>query len=239
MNGAIMKYSFKELVDIPKLQKLTDKLFAATSIPSSIIAMDGEILTRSGWRTICTDFHRKHPEIEKECIESDIKIRKTLKEGEPFVIYKCPRGLVDASAPVIIEGEHVANVFSGQVFLSPPDDTTENFFREQARKFGFDETKYLEAYKEIPVLTEAKFHSGVSFLTSLAEMAVDLGLSRIRELETLAALRESENNLKSFLGAIPESVFLMDPDGTVSGSKQNHRGQTGETPGRNAGKKYL
>ncbi|MBT3260096.1 MAG: histidine kinase, partial [Deltaproteobacteria bacterium] len=57
-----MKYTFKELIDVPKLQELTDELHIATSIPSAIIAMDGEILTGSGWQKICTDFHRKHPQ---------------------------------------------------------------------------------------------------------------------------------------------------------------------------------
>ena len=69
-----MKYTFKELIDVPKLQELTDELYTATSIPSTIVAMDGEILTGSGWQKICTDFHRKHPQIEKECIESDTNI---------------------------------------------------------------------------------------------------------------------------------------------------------------------
>lgn len=225
-----MKYSFKELVHLPKLQKLTDDLYAATSIPSSIISISGEILTGSGWQKICTDFHRKHPEIEKECIESDTRIRKELEEGEPFVIYQCPRGLVDASAPIVIEGEHVANVFSGQVFLSPPGEAMENFFREQGRKFGFDELEYLEAFKKVPVFTEEKFRSGISFLTSLAEMIADMGLARMRELEALTALRVSEGNLKSFLDAIPESAFLMNTDGTVVMANQTTAGRLGKHP---------
>jgi len=47
--------------------------------------MDGEILTGSGWQKICTDFHRKHPEIEKECIESDTTIRRELDKLLPSV----------------------------------------------------------------------------------------------------------------------------------------------------------
>ncbi len=211
-----MKYRFKELVDISKLQKLTDELFSATSIPSSIVAMDGEILTASGWQKICTDFHRKHPEIEKECIESDLKIRKKLNKGDSFVIYKCPRGLVDASAPIIIEGEHVANVFSGQVFLSPSDEAMEKYFSDQARKFGFDEAKYLEAFREVPVINKEKFQSGISFLTSLAEIIADLGLSRIREMETLSALKESEERFRSIAEMNGECIWQLDRDGKCS-----------------------
>jgi PAS domain S-box-containing protein len=210
MNGVIMEYRFKELVDIPKLQKLADELFAATSIPLSIIAMDGEILIRSGWQKICTGFHRKHPEIEKECIEIGMKIREKVEKGEPFVISKCPRGLVDASAPIIIEGRHVANVSSGQVFLSPPDDAAVDFFRGQARKFGFDETKYLEAFREIPVFTEEKFRSGISFMTSLAQIVADLGLSRILEMR-----RESDQS-RLYLDIAGVIIMALNEHGEIT-----------------------
>ena len=191
-----MKYTFKELIDVPKLQKLTDELYAIASIPSAIIAMDGEILTGSGWQKICTDFHRKNPQIEKECIESDININRKLESGESFVIYKCPRGLVDASSPIIIDGEHVANVFSGQIFLEPPDETTVQFFREQAWKFGFDEVEYIEALREVPIFTEKKFQSGISFLVKFSQSIAEMGLTQLRNLESLETLRENKERLR-------------------------------------------
>jgi ligand-binding sensor protein len=65
--------------------------------------------------------------------------------------------LVDASSPVIIEGEHVANVFARQIFLEAPDETKAQFFREQARECGFDKTEHINAFKEIPTFTEKRF----------------------------------------------------------------------------------
>ena len=42
-----MKYTFKELIDMPNLQGLTDELYRAASIPSAIITKDGKVLTGS------------------------------------------------------------------------------------------------------------------------------------------------------------------------------------------------
>ena len=207
--GVNMKYSFKELIDVPKLQELTNVLYMATSIPSTILTMEGEVLTGSGWQRICTEFHRRHPQIEKECIKSDIRIRKKLDEGESFAAYKCPRGLVDASSPVIMEGEHVANVFVGQLFLEPPDETTEQFFREQAQKFGFDETEYIKAFREIPVFTEEKFRAALSFLSKLTIIIADMSLIRLHELESKEALQESEAELKSIFLAAPIGIGVV------------------------------
>ena len=225
-----MKYTFKELIDVPVLQALTDELYAVASIPSAIITMDGEILTGSGWQKICTDFHRKHPQIEKECIESDTTIRRELDGGEPFVIYKCPRGLVDASSPIIIAGEHVANVFSGQVFLESRDETTERFFREQARKFGFDEGEYIKAFKKVPIFKEKNFRAGIYFLVKLAQTIADNGLTRLRELEAVESVRENEGKYRvlyeksrkaeevyrSLLHTSADAILMYDLDGKVS-----------------------
>jgi len=193
------KSVFKELVDIPRLQELTDELYKATGIPSAIISIDGEVITGSGWQQICTDFHREHPHIEKECMESDIRIRQHLDEGEPFVIYRCPRGLVDASSPVIIDNEHVANVFAGQLFTNPPEEAQEEFFRQQARKFGLDEENYMKAYRKIPVLAEEKFRPALSFLAKFAQMIANTGLARKRELNALQDLRINETKYRRLL----------------------------------------
>jgi PAS domain S-box-containing protein len=178
------RYPFEDLVDVQALQQLTDDLYTATGIPSAIIDMNGKVVTGSGWQRICTDFHRKHPDIERDCIESDIAIRKGIDDGEDFVIYQCPRGLVDACSPVVIEGEHVANVFAGQLFMTPPNATKESFFRESARKYGLDEEAYLAAYLEIPVLPEEKFRPALRFLARFAKLVAGIGLARIREIES-------------------------------------------------------
>ncbi len=210
-----MKYSFKELVDVEKLQGLTNELYLAAAIPSAIISIEGEILTSSEWQRICGDFHRKHPQTEKECIKSDVGIREELDNGKPFVIYKCPRGLYDASAPIVIAGEHVASVFAGQVFLDPPDETTEKEFRQQAREFGFDETDYIKAFWEVPVIPKDRFKAALSFLSNLSKIIADMGLVRLRELEAMGALQESEEKFKSLANNINVGVYrnTLGPEG--------------------------
>jgi two-component system, cell cycle sensor histidine kinase and response regulator CckA len=60
--GEMVKHSFPELVDVNKVQNLMDLFYKATGIPSSVLGLDGEIITGSGWQHICTDFHRMNPE---------------------------------------------------------------------------------------------------------------------------------------------------------------------------------
>lgn len=207
-----MKYKFTELVDIPRLQELTDNLYKSSFIPSAIIDMEGVVLTESGWQRICTDFHRRHPEIEKECIKSDVSIHDRLAAGESFAMYKCPRGLLDASSPVLIDGEHVANVFVGQLFTEPPDASTENFFREQARKFGFDEPEYIKAFQEVPVYPVEKFRDVLRFLSNLVKLVVDIGLARKKELDAMATLRYFNELMQYIISHAQSAIAVHDRD---------------------------
>ncbi len=204
-----MQHQFTDLVDIGQLQELTDELYRATAIPSAIITLDGEILTGAGWQRICTDFHRKHPVMEQDCIASDTRIRTEILAGSPFSVYQCPRGLTDAAAPIVIDGEHVANVFVGQLFTTPADDRREREFREQARGFGLDEEEYVSAMREVPVYSAEKFGNVLNFLAKLTKTIGEIGLARKREM---AAAAEQER-----LRAELTHAQKMEPVGRLAG----------------------
>ena len=60
-----MKYKLSNLIDTEKSQRLLDSFCDAVGIAAAVIDLDGEVLVGSRWQKICTDFHRKHPQIEK------------------------------------------------------------------------------------------------------------------------------------------------------------------------------
>ena len=47
-----MKYKLSDLIDIHKIQEITDSFYAATGIPTSVIDIEGAILTDSGRQLI-------------------------------------------------------------------------------------------------------------------------------------------------------------------------------------------
>ena len=112
-----MKYKLQDLIDIEHFQNLQDRLNKIYSFPSSIIDNDGNILTATAWQDVCTKFHRKNKEAERLCIKSDQYIMDHLHEANPAVSYRCPHGLVDNATPIIIDGIHYGNFFTGQFFL--------------------------------------------------------------------------------------------------------------------------
>ena len=192
--GTNMKYQLGDLLGIPRLQSALDSLYLSSKIPSAIIDNDGIVHTGSGWQDICSKFHRAHPEARKRCVESDTYINDHIHEANPSITYKCPHGLVDAATPIIIEGEHLGNVFTGQLFLEEPDL---EYFRAQASKYGFDKENYIDAVKRVPIIPEQALQEHLAFVAHLTGMLAEMGLKRAKEKEAGKRLRESEERYRA------------------------------------------
>ena len=175
-----MKYKFSELIDIEKLQGLSDKFTDLTGAVTAILDLDGTILTASGWQDICTKFHRVNPQTCERCRESDTILAGQLSEGKKYNVYQCKNGLIDVAFPIVIEGVHVGNMFTGQFAFEKPDI---EHFRAQAREFGFDEAAYLEAFSKVPVFSEEKIQKTMEFFLKLAEIIGGSGYSTKKILE--------------------------------------------------------
>lgn len=184
-----MEYKLNDLIDLRLFQSLQDKLNEIYSFPSAIIDLEGNILMASDWQDICTKFHRVHPQCEKECIKSDQYITEHLHEANPAVSYQCPHGLVDNAIPIIIGGKHLANFFTGQFFLEKPDL---EFFRKQAKKYGFDESSYLEAVSRVPVWETNRLDKYISAIKAFTEILAEIGYKQLKELEARKAYEEAD-----------------------------------------------
>ncbi len=189
-----MKYSLSDFIDIPKLQNLIDIFHAATGFASTVLDADGTILARSGWSNLCINFHRADPRTEAKCRESDSYVRRLLGEGKGIATYPCANGLMNVAAPIVIDGEYAGAVMVGQFLNEEPD---EEHFRKQARKIGFDESAYLEAVKEVPVVPPKRMVPILRYLVHLSEFFVDIGLKQLRRSETEVALREGEERFRT------------------------------------------
>ena len=188
-----MDHKLQDLIDIPLFQTIQDKLNEIYSFPSAIIDNDGNILTATAWQDICTKFHRVHPVSEKECVKSDQYILDHIHNANPAVSYRCPHGMVDNATPIIIEGKHLGNFFTGQFFLEPPDM---EFFKRQAVKYGFEEAPYLEAVARVPIWSRDKLNKYLDFIKIFIEILAGIGLKNLREEEARKKLQEKEQALR-------------------------------------------
>lgn len=169
--------SLKEILDIDSMQKLLDNFCNSVEIASAIIDVKGNILAASRWQKACTDFHRVGEHSCKNCIESDIDLASKLENGQEFSIYKCKNGLVDCASPIIIDGDHLANVFVGQFLIQKPDI---EYFESQADKFNFEKNSYIKAINEVPIFDEKKLQDILAFLSRFTKVITELSIEKIK-----------------------------------------------------------
>lgn len=170
---------FSELTDITELRELCESFTGITGAAIAILDLEGNILVATGWKDICTQFHRVQKTTASYCRESDTTLAMKLKKGEQYNIYKCRNGLIDVAVPIFIRGEHVANFFTGQFFTEAPD---KEYFVRQAEAFGFEKDAYIAALNRVPVFSESTIKSMMDFFTRLAQLIGEMGLAR-KDLE--------------------------------------------------------
>lgn len=208
-----------DVVDCDEVQSLMNDFHAVTDIPIGIIDLDGNILVGTGWQDVCTKFHRAHPETEKLCRESDLELTSGVEPGT-FKAYKCKNNMWDIVTPIMVGDEHMGNLFLGQFFFEDeaPDIAT---FREQARRYGFDEEAYLKAYRSIPRWSRQTVDRVMTFYCNLINVISRLSYTHIKLARATEALRKSESLFQTMLAAIPDMISIHDAEMNVVYSNWN------------------
>jgi PAS domain S-box-containing protein len=192
------KYHISELIDIPLLQQLFDSFFELTGIMHAVLDADTNILSRTGWSDMCLNFHRVCPQTECRCKQSDSYISGHLQDGQ-YIRYRCLNGLIDYATPIVVEGQHLATIYMGQLLNEPP---IEEYFRQQAQEFGFDEAAYIEALHKIHIVPENRIKPIMEFYSKLGQILASMGLERLRRIEEADhTIREREERLRLVLDA--------------------------------------
>jgi len=215
----------KELLDLKLLKDLFDKFSEITGLTVGLMEFPSmEFLISSGWKDICTKFHRVCPLSKANCAKSNQKMFEQFTKPGQVVIEKCENGLYDCTMPIYINGKLMAGLTTGQLLLKEPDVA---FFRNQASTFGFNEEAYLKALSEVKVINEKDLLLATSFLGQIATFISESGFNNLKiqreakllehEVEerkkTEEELRKSENKIRTVLALAPEAFFHGDPKG--------------------------
>ena len=205
------EYALARLIDLDRVQRMCDRLSAAFGVGLAMLDPAGAVLIASGWQDICTKFHRRHEETLRGCLESDLRINQRLLDGldkSEHYAYKCANGLWDVAFPLIVAGEHVANIFAGQFFFDD-DEIDPASFADRARRLGFDEQAYLEALARVPVLSHERLEKTIAFVADFVGMLGEMGLSALLREEKHEELKESEQRYRHLFDNATEGLIVF------------------------------
>jgi len=193
-----------DLIDVEKLEEVFTKFSKLTGYTTGLVKQDTrDVLVSTGWTDICKTYHRGSDSSAHICQESNEMLTKNLKESQQIATQECQHGMVDGATPIIIDGEHLADIFSGQVLLNKPNI---EMFKRGAQEFGYDTQKYLEALEKVKITSEEKLKEVLSFLASIAKLIAEVGkekkeylkLSNLLENKVQERVKEKESLLSLF-----------------------------------------
>jgi PAS domain S-box-containing protein len=191
--GDISTLELSDIIDSERIQKLMDQFHRLTRIGIGIIDLQGRVLVATGWQDICTKFHRSNPESRRLCIESDLELSRGVPAGT-FKRYRCKNNMWDIATPILLGDRHVGNIFLGQFLF---DDETADYetFRQQARRYGFNEREYIEALDRVPKWSMETVDAAMAFYTAFAGMIGNLSYSNIKLASALEERRRAEEEI--------------------------------------------
>jgi PAS domain S-box-containing protein len=223
-----------DILDAGEIQSVMDNFYALTNMGVAIIDLNGKLLVAAGWQDICTKFHRVNPQTNKACIESDCELSQGVEKGQ-YKLYKCKNNLWELSTPIFVGNRKLGNIFFGQFFFDD-DEVDRDFFRQQAKKFGFDEEKYLDALDSVPRWPRKSVDALMGFYARFAEMISRLAYSNLALARTLTErdglfgkLETNKAFLDALLEAMPLPVFYKDRDGRYLGMNKAFEDFFGQT----------
>lgn len=202
--GDLGELELADIVDAEAFRSLMDDFCDLTGFAVAVVDTKGKVLVAKNWQTICTSFHRVHPETAQHCLQSDTLLSSGVAPGE-FKLYRCKNGMWDIATPLFLGEKHLGNIFMGQFFFAGEEVDVESF-RQRARGCGFDETEYLDALSRVPRWTRADIDRVMHFYSSLAGLISKLGYGNVRLAKTLAERERAEAELRMKSGAMENAL---------------------------------
>lgn len=189
-----------QLVDKNLLVEILDAFTNVTGLTANIVDMEGRSIFSKADAQINCSFCQLIWKLEKQkgiqrCKGAYARAGKQAALfNEPY-IFRCPGGLVEWAAPIIVDGEHLGSVICGQVLMWEPEEFFWIELKEMNRVLTDDFEPLFKAAKELQVVSGEKVQSAASLLSVMANYIVNAAwqsMQRKKELELQQTLLNDE-----------------------------------------------
>lgn len=205
-NHATSRKHLLQLVDKNVLKNILDAFTKATGLTANIVDIEGRsIFTKEDAQKNCKFcqliWRLQRKKGMQRCIGAYARAGKQAAIfGEPY-IFRCPSGLIEWAAPIIIDGEHLGSIICGQVLMWEPEEFFWIELREMNKVLTEDFESLFDAAKELKVVSGKKVQGAADLLFVTANYFMKAGWENLRHQQELALqqslLHEEIQNRKS------------------------------------------
>ncbi len=193
-----------EYIDKSILQTIQEAFSDMTGLAALITNPDGTAVTEgSGFCRFCTGLNRKCLLGKQLCEYSDKSgAMMTHRTGRPTWYY-CHAGLIDFSAPIVVNGEMIGCFVGGQALTSPPDEAK---CKAHAIQLGLDPDEYFDAIREVNIVSEEKVGKAMDFLYTISGVLSDMAYGKYTSDKASAELERVSRMKSDFLANMSHEI---------------------------------
>ncbi len=179
-----------EFIDLDILQRIQDTFAKAMGVAAVTVDQYGAPVTKtSNFCRLCL-LIRSSDKGVKRCFKSDAEGGRKAIDNQGPTDYICPGGLMDAAAPLIIEGQYVGAILCGQVI---PSDAQQEFIDRIIQRnvpLGLSPVEIEKAAREIVPLPRDRFYAAVEMLSITANYVIEKSAVNIAQAKMLKDAQE-------------------------------------------------
>jgi two-component system, LytTR family, sensor kinase len=179
-----------DFIDLNILQRIQDTFAKAMGVAAVTVDQRGAPVTKtSNFCNLCK-LIRSSPKGLERCFKSDADGGRKASTDQQPVDYICPGGLMDAAAPLIIEGQYVGAILCGQVIPSDAQPEFIDRIIERNVTLGLAAAQIEKAAREIIPLPRDRFYAAVEMLSITANYVIEKSAVNIAQAKMFQDAQE-------------------------------------------------
>lgn len=197
-------------IDINILKDILDAFTETTGLMANIVDINGKSIFSRKNLSKCCKFCQLIYSMEHGLDRCRSAYKRAGKQaamfGEPY-IFRCPSGLIEWAAPIIVEGEHLGTIICGQVLMWKPEEFFWIELREMNQELTSDFTELFAAVDELPIVSASMVRSASYLMYIVANYIMKSGWQNyIHTKEILyqqSLIHEEMENRKNLENKLP------------------------------------
>ena len=194
----VSRETLMQLADKISMKKILEAFTLATGLTANIVDVYGKsIFSKNDAQKNCSFcqliWQMQGESGKRRCEASYARAgRQSAIFGDPY-IFRCPAGLVEWAAPIVIEGTHVGTIICGQVLMWEPEEFFWIELEEMNKELTADFSELFQAAKDLKVISAEQVQGSAYLLYVTANYIMQTGWENLRHRNELA-LQQSRLN---------------------------------------------
>lgn len=200
-------FTLTQLIKPEVLQQIQDAFSDYTGMAAITTNAEGVPVTEgSNFLNFCTNVIRGTEPGLRYCKKCDKNgALETMRTGTPAV-YCCHAGLVDFSAPIMVNGRLIGCFVGGQVLTGELD---EELCRKKAAEYNIDPDVYIAEAKKAVRLSEEQVRKSAKLLCDIAKALSSMALQSFAEIEKSRSLEIAARSQSDYIISVITDILSV------------------------------